>query len=172
MKQKIFFIIYWIVLIILIISIYVFKPELQYVYHRIKSAILPGSIAENALDRSLRIYRSADSHFYIYALVNRKKIKFLVDTGATNIFLSKKDARFLGIDLNKLIFDQRYYTANGIALGAVYRLDLLEIGPISIKNLDIHISNNENSEISLLGMSVISILKSFSIDNDILIIEY
>ncbi|MDR0296627.1 MAG: TIGR02281 family clan AA aspartic protease [Rickettsia sp.] len=58
---------------------------------------------------------SNDGHFYINALVNGVKIKFMIDTGASDVALTTSDAKMLGFDLSKLNYTRTYSTANGIA---------------------------------------------------------
>ena len=57
-------------------------------------------------------------------------LRFLVDTGATSVVLSKEDARRLGIDPASLSYDRTVQTANGVTRAAPIRLRELAIGPI------------------------------------------
>ena len=53
---------------------------------------------------AIAIPRASDGHYYVTAEVNGTKIKFLVDTGASDIVLSRVDAARIGFDLDKLAF--------------------------------------------------------------------
>ena len=55
-------------------------------------------------DGAILIPKQADGHFHVALNVNGTEIPFLIDTGATTVILSQKDAQSLGFDLNKLAF--------------------------------------------------------------------
>ena len=45
------------------------------------------------LRKEVEFYRAKDGHFYVTAHVHGIPIKFLVDTGATDVILSAEDAK-------------------------------------------------------------------------------
>jgi len=51
---------------------------------------------------------STDGHFCINGRANGKRIRFMIDTGASDITISPQAAQRIGIDLKKLQFTQRY----------------------------------------------------------------
>ena len=100
---------------------------------------------------SIEVPRSADGHYYLSVQVNGEPITFLVDTGASQIVLSDKDARRAGIDPNQLNYFGRALTANGEVRTAPVRLDTLTVGPITDQNVSAWINEGELHK-SLLGM--------------------
>ena len=100
---------------------------------------------------SIEVPRSADGHYYLPVQVNGEPITFLVDTGASQIVLSDKDARRAGIDPNQLNFFGRALTANGEVRTAPVRLDTLTVGPITDQNVSAWINEGDLHK-SLLGM--------------------
>lgn len=100
---------------------------------------------------SIEVPRSADGHYYLPVQVNGEPITFLVDTGASQIVLSDKDARRAGIDPNQLNYFGRALTANGEVRTAPVRLDTLTVGPITDQNVSAWINEGELHQ-SLLGM--------------------
>ena len=52
-----------------------------------------------------------DGHYWAEADVDGKRVRFLVDTGATAVALTLNDARRLGLDLDHLDFSQVVRTA-------------------------------------------------------------
>ncbi|WP_170376703.1 TIGR02281 family clan AA aspartic protease [Ruegeria profundi] len=100
---------------------------------------------------SIQVPRSADGHYYLPVQVNGEPITFLVDTGASQIVLSDKDARRAGIDPNQLNYFGRALTANGEVRTAPVRLDTLTVGPITDQNVSAWINEGELHK-SLLGM--------------------
>ncbi len=100
---------------------------------------------------SIEVPRSADGHYYLPVQVNGEPITFLVDTGASQIVLSDKDARRAGIDPDQLNYFGRALTANGEVRTAPVRLDTLAVGPITDQNVSAWINEGELHK-SLLGM--------------------
>ncbi|MBO9432987.1 TIGR02281 family clan AA aspartic protease [Ruegeria sp. R13_0] len=100
---------------------------------------------------SIEVPRSADGHYYLPVQVNGEPITFLVDTGASQIVLSDKDARRAGIDPNQLNYFGRALTANGEVRTAPVRLDTLTVGPITDQNVSAWINEGDLHK-SLLGM--------------------
>ncbi|AAU04311.1 TIGR02281 family clan AA aspartic protease [Rickettsia typhi] len=159
----------WAAIFLLIITGYAFRFELHYAYHRVISALIP-SYKWSTQVGEIIIARSGDGHFYINACVNNVKIKFMVDTGASDIALTKEDAQKLGFDLTKLKYTRTYLTANGENKAAPITLNSVVIGT-EFKNIKGHVGLG-NLDISLLGMSLLERFKGFRIDKDLLILNY
>lgn len=102
--------------------------------------------------QKLELTRAADGHFHIEAQVNGAPIDFIVDTGASDIVLSKADARAAGFDPAKLTFSGKAETANGTTETAPIRLKTLEVGPIHQENVRARVNGGDLFG-SLLGMS-------------------
>lgn len=99
----------------------------------------------------IEVPRSFDGHYYLPMLVNGEPVTFLVDTGASQIVLSPRDAKRVGIDPDSLNFVGRAATANGMVRTAPVRLDSLELGPIADRNVSAWV-NEGDMDRSLLGM--------------------
>lgn len=111
--------------------------------------------ARETTDGQVIIPKGSDGHFHATLLVNDTPINFLVDTGATQIVLSMKDAQELGFDPSKLTFWNVANTANGPVRTAPVRLETMILGPYMETNL--RASVNEGAlEVSLLGMEYLS----------------
>jgi aspartyl protease family protein len=57
--------------------------------------------------------QSADGHYYLTMEVNGTPVRFVVDTGATELVLSREMRGAQGIDTDALIYSGRAFTANG-----------------------------------------------------------
>jgi aspartyl protease family protein len=160
----------WYMIFLLAIIGYAFRFEVEYIGKRTLAVIIP-SYSWGNNSGELIISRSSDGHFYLDTLINNVKVRFMVDTGASNIALTKKDAVNLGFNLSKLNYSKTYLTANGTNAAAPLKLRTLQIGSSIFHNVEASVGKGE-LDISLLGMSVISLFKSFKIDKDLLTLTY
>ncbi len=99
--------------------------------------------------------RAGDGHFYATLGVNGADITFVVDTGATNVVLSKDDALRAGFDLSALNYLGRARTANGMVRTANVKLETVSFGDRTDHNLPASV-NEGQLETSLLGMAYLS----------------
>ena len=133
------------------------------------AALMP-SAGIGAADGTIEYQRASDGHFHVDADVEGVLIRFLVDTGASEVVLSQADAQRLGFDLATLDYTQRYNTANGIVWGAPVRLREIRLGDIAVPDVRASVNSGEMDG-SLLGMSFLSRLSGFSVDGDRLILR-
>jgi len=122
-----------------------------------------GSIIEDTGE--IVLPRGPGGHFYMTLEVNGAPIRFLVDTGATDIVLSTQDAEMAGIDTADLPFFGKAQTANGTVSTAMVRLDRVAFGPMVEERVSAKISAGEMPG-SLLGMSYLNRFKSISISGN------
>ncbi|MBF0379500.1 MAG: TIGR02281 family clan AA aspartic protease [Magnetococcales bacterium] len=164
--KKIKLFVSWLLFLFVIIALYSYRGELGGVKNRVVAAIIPqaGYTTEPG---SMSFYRSSNGHFHIEAIVNGKKVRFLVDTGASDVVIAPHVARYLGFDLNKNDFTKVYYTANGMGKGAPVFLRKFEVGKLSLQNLPASV-NGAEMKTSLLGMRFFNRLKSFKVEGEVL----
>ena len=106
-------------------------------------------------EESITLRRAPDRHYYVVMNVNGESIRFLIDTGATDLVLTKADAKAAGIDVADLNFYGRATTANGEVRTAPVRLDHVEFGPWTHRNVQASVNGGE-LDTSLLGQSFLS----------------
>jgi aspartyl protease family protein len=147
-----------------LVLVFAFKDELNTVWLRVRSGILPEEALTTGPHEAV-LSRSADGHFYVVGDANGTRIRFLIDTGASDTVLSPADAKRIGIDTASLDFSRPYETANGVGLGAATTLSSLTIGPIVIDDMPVSV-NQADMTASLLGMSFLRRLSSFEIRGD------
>ncbi|WP_347824818.1 TIGR02281 family clan AA aspartic protease [uncultured Planktomarina sp.] len=121
-------------------------------------------------DGTIALPRAPDGHYYVTAEVNGAAIDFLVDTGASDIVLSRADAARIGFDLEKLAFLGSARTANGIVPIAYSRLKTIQLGPYLDQGVSVAINGGE-MEKSLLGMSYLGLFGRIEIAQDQLILR-
>ena len=100
-------------------------------------------------------------HFRLTGTVNGAALQFLLDTGASLVFLSPEDARAAGINRGDLVFDKVVQTGNGRARAASVLLPKVRIERLAIEKVPAAVM--ENLHQSVLGMSFLSRLKGFEI---------
>ena len=113
--------------------------------------------------------RQPDGHFYLTLRLNGQPIEFVVDTGASDIVLTRDDARRIGIDLTALAYTGSASTANGAVRTARTRIDDITLGGITDRNIPA-VVNAGDMEGSLLGMTYLRRFSRIEIAGDQLIL--
>lgn len=93
--------------------------------------------------------RDRSGHFMAPGLINGQAVSFLVDTGATDVAVSERTARALGLEFGP---KTAVMTAAGPAPAWMTRLDRVTIGSISLDDVRATITPGLGSQ-ALLGMS-------------------
>jgi aspartyl protease family protein len=138
---------------------YTFRGGLAEIGERIRGELIP-SYGQMSAPHTLAVARSDDGHYYVMAAVNGAPVRFLVDTGASDIVLSPADAARAGFDTERLDYGHLYMTANGAGRGASSTADTLNVGPIALSKVPISINRTAMPE-SLLGMTFLSRLEAY-----------
>ena len=147
-----------------------FRDEIETVALRVRSELIPGYALESG-EHEMVLTESSGGNFFIYGEVNGVRVRFLIDTGASDTVLSPSDATNIGIDVGALDFSRVYQTANGMGRGAPYTLENLAVGPISISPMPVSVNETAMNS-SLLGMTFLRRLRSFEIQGRRLILRY
>lgn len=116
-------------------------------------------------DGAIELRRGLDGHFHATLGVNGTPLRFLVDTGASDIVLSLRDAERAGIDVQALRFAGQARTANGIVATAPVRLDRVELGGVTDRDVAASV-NSGDLDTSLLGMAFLDRFASVEITGD------
>ena len=80
-------------------------------------------------------------------------IDILVDTGASSIALRESSAARLGIHPSARDYNIRMQTANGIGKAARVTLNRIELGGITVRDVEALVIPDEALSTNLLGMS-------------------
>lgn len=119
------------------------------IYYLADSIQNPNKIYNLGNTSSVVLKRGLDGHYRSEALINGKKVKVLVDTGATGVAISQTTADLLNL---KSIDAVRTNTANGDSIGYMVRLDSVQIGGVRAHNVAAMIAPGLDGDV-LLGMS-------------------
>jgi aspartyl protease family protein len=161
----------WLGIFGLLILAYAFRFELTHVKERMISVLIPSYSWSNAKGE-LVIARSGNGHFYVDAKGEKNQtIHFLIDTGASDVAITKEDALKLGLNPSKLNYTRKYNTANGVSYAAPITIKQITVGKKTFYNIDAHVVSGD-LDVSLLGMSLIDNFSNFKITKDMLILEY
>lgn len=106
------------------------------------------------------LVKAADGHFWAEAQVNGKRVRFLVDTGATTVALTAADAKRLGMDPADLTFDRPVNTASGQVHAAMVELDYVSVAGARVEKVQALVLERGLTS-SLLGMSYLGRLSKF-----------
>jgi aspartyl protease family protein len=111
--------------------------------------------------------RGPDGHFYADAQVNGTTIRFLVDTGASMVVLTREDAQRAGIQLP---------STRALAMGVggpieiiPVTLDRVAIGGIEARSVEAAIA--DETPVSLLGQSYLQRVGSVEIRGDTMVLR-
>lgn len=121
--------------------------------------------------RRVSLRSDKSGHFRAEARVDGRDLDFLVDTGATVIALTQKDAERIGIRPFLSDYTTSVNTANGPAKAARARISRIDIGGVVVRDVDALVMPEGALQQNLLGMAYLSKLKRFEYSSGNLVLE-
>jgi aspartyl protease family protein len=114
---------------------------------------LGGRMSEGG-GRQIVLSAESGGHFYSSGNINGKAVRFLVDTGATNVAIGQDDADRIGLDYKN---GQRGYvrTANGVVTAYRTNLTSVRVGDVMVYNVEATVLPGQMGHV-LLGNSFLS----------------
>lgn len=110
----------------------------------------------------IEVPKAADGHYYLTLALNGTAVRFVIDTGASDMVLSAADARRVGIDPERLSYIGQAQTANGRVRTAPVKIDRVVLGGVEDRNVRATVTDGQMDG-SLLGMSYLSRFASIEI---------
>jgi len=107
-----------------------------------------------------------DGHFTADFRINGRNVRGLIDTGATYVAINTSTARTLGLGLASSDFKHQVRTANGTTTAALVTLNRMEIGSISVDNVEAFVLGDKALSSTLIGMSFMNKLHSYRVTNN------
>ncbi|WP_331326405.1 retropepsin-like aspartic protease family protein [Methylobacterium fujisawaense] len=104
-----------------------------------------------------------NGHFFVNALLDGRSLPMMVDTGASACAFSEEDAARIGIQVTPADFTRVWNTANGTVRVAPIRIAIVQIGSITVRDVDAVVIPRGLLSTSLLGMSFLRRLRDFGI---------
>jgi aspartyl protease family protein len=105
------------------------------------------------------VVKGPDGHFWAEGLVNGKRVRFLVDTGASAVALTLADAQRLGV-ADDLDYSVEVSTANGKGRAAPVMLQSVSVAGAKVADVRAFVIE-EGLDQSLLGMTYLGRLSRF-----------
>ena len=127
-----------------------------------------------ALVSEIQMKKMPGGTYEVPCTINGLPLKFIFDTGASDVTLSSVEANFMLKNdyLSEKDFRgaRRYLTADGtIANGAIVRIKEVKVGDVTLKNIEASVVNNQKAPL-LLGQSVLNRFGTITVDNEKLIL--
>ena len=147
---------------------YSFRHDARDIFERMKAELLPHSA--RIVGETVEIRAGRHGHFLIEADVDGVAIRFLVDTGASDVILTMDDAKRLGFRSEDLTFNKLYRTANGTVQAAPVKIKRMTVGSVTLENVRASV-NRADAIRSLLGMSFLGRLSGYEVRGDRMILR-
>lgn len=158
----------WIVFALVALVLYSYRFEFFEVKDRVLSDLFP-SKAINKNHKQLVLNIAQDGHYYLNVKIKNNEVRFMIDTGASDVVIDEKIALKLGYDLKKINYDKVFQTANGQSYGASIYFDEVDVSGIKFYNVQASITNSD-LVIPLLGMSFLQKFYKYEFFRDKLIL--
>lgn len=135
------------------------------------SAQTEPSASRSSNPRSVTLRRDRRGHFQTEASINGRRLNLMVDTGASVIALTQRDAERLGLTPSARDYTAQVQTANGRVRAAPAQLPSVEIGGIVVRNVEALIVDSAGLNENLLGLSFLSRLSRYEYKDGQLVME-
>ena len=113
----------------------------------------------------VRLGRSGDSHFYADTEVDGTNIRMMVDSGASIVALTRRDAEAIGIDVDSLPIGGMARTAGGDVPMRTVTLGSVVVEGIEVRQVPAAVIDADMG-VSLLGQSFLAKLDAVNVEGD------
>ena len=132
-----------------------------------RTAVPQQSVLSDGGAAIVEVPRARDGHYHVTLGVNGEPVRFVIDTGASDLVLTQADAERVGLDPEGLRYLGRAFTANGEVRTADVRLDEVALGGVVDRNVRGVVNGGAMNQ-SLLGMSYLQEFGRIEIAGDVL----
>lgn len=123
------------------------------------------SSAASAPGGEVRLRRAEDSHFYADANIDGTNIRMMVDSGASVVALTRRDAEAIGVNVDDLPIAGTAHTAGGEVPMRRLILDSVDVDGVEVRRVEAAVIDADMG-ISLLGQSYLSKLDAVNVEGD------
>lgn len=160
----------WAAIIVGLTGVYAYRFEVSGIADRVMAELFPGE-PQIGQSGEVIVNRRIGGEFVVPAKVDGVRVAFLFDTGASTVVLRDQDAKRIGVDPASLDYSVSVVTANGAATAAPTRIAEIAIGPIVMRNVSALVVRPGALSESLLGMSFLERLQSYTVERGRLIMR-
>ena len=128
------------------------------------------TMSDVPLGRKVRLSADSRGHFTGDFKLNGRKVGAMVDTGATLVALNLSTARRIGIQLGPDDFKYKVDTANGQTRAASAVIASLQIGRITVENVQAVVLDDSALNSTLVGVSFLSRLAKYQVEDGTLLL--
>ncbi|WP_336971494.1 retropepsin-like aspartic protease family protein [Sphingobium aromaticiconvertens] len=153
----------WVVIFCVVLTLFSYRRELGMVKDRVQSEVT-GTPNQQTEGQALRIAISSDGHYWVDGALNGTPTRFLIDSGASVTALSEGAAKAAGLNVDATGIPMVMQTANGQVEAHRASVATLSLGPIRASDLPVVVSP-AFGEINVIGMNMLSRLKSWGVQN-------
>jgi aspartyl protease family protein len=100
-------------------------------------------------------------HFVSDIEIEGKRVRAMVDTGATVVALRYEDAERMGLIRSGTKFNRQVSTANGVARAMAVRLNRVDVENVTVYDVEALVMERGRMDTNLLGMSFLRRLSRF-----------
>ncbi len=157
----------WVVIFGLVYAAVALRGDAAALWSRASAAV--SSAPLRAKGGAVQISKSDDGHFWTAVSLNGSPARFLVDSGATVTMISASAAQASHVVpmVGPALLVE---TANGTIRVLPARVARLTLGPITRTEERVQV-NDSGDETNVLGMSFLSTLRSWHVDQDVLTLQ-
>jgi len=119
---------------------------------RLGPDVVVSPIREEKAGRLVSLWQAEDGFFYAWGSINGQSVRFLVDTGASVVAISRRDATRLGLDFRRGPAGLAT-TAGGTVRAYEHTLSSVRVGDIELRDVPAGVVDSEFPAQPLLGMS-------------------
>lgn len=130
----------------------------------------PDKPATPPLGRKVVVAADQRGHFVSTFRLNGRQVDAMIDTGATLVAVNSSTARRVGLSLNPSDFSHEVNTANGTIKAAVVMIGRLQVGGITVNDVQAIVLDDKALRTNLIGMSFLNRLGKYEAQNGTLLL--
>lgn len=155
----------WLGIVAVLAVVYTYRFEFEQVGRRVLANVVPGMASTGVTgSNEVTVPRGRGGMYAVAVSLNGARgTTMLIDTGASTLVLTDRDARLAGLRPDQLSYVVPVQTANGQAMAAAATIERVSIGPIEVRNVRALVSRPEALTTSLLGHTVLDRLASYEV---------
>ena len=137
--------------------LFTFRDDYDWVAQRLRAEATGQPVRRGA---EIRIPMALDGHFWVDGELNGRKIRFLVDSGATMTTVGREFANRAGVVITAP-GNQVVRTGNGMIRVSTAQAETLKVGSIERDNIPLHVADDD---LNVLGMNFLSSLRRWGVE--------